>query len=264
MHRLFLLCLGLGLFSSVGCMDNWHVRQSQLRTQQIYGQAKSLAQERDGLATQTAQYRQTSDQLKAQLNVANERINNLQSANSKMEQRLAGFYDNLGNQSPLSAEATKRFQELASRFPELDFDPQTGVSRFPSDLLFSSGSDELKPNAQKVLGEFAALMNRPEASQFNILIAGHTDNRPIAKQSTRSKHPTNWHLSTNRANSVLLALKKRGLAESRMGASGYADQKPIASNATETGRSRNRRVEIFVLAADAVVAEWWTPELRRQ
>jgi chemotaxis protein MotB len=120
----------------------------------------------------------------------------------------------------------------------------------------SSGSAQINRNAAPLLEEFASIMNVEDASRLKILVVGHTDDKQIVKRSTANRHPTNWHLSTNRANSVLLALNKYGINEARMGAAGYSMYQPVAPNTDEHARTLNRRVEIYVLAPDAVVAGW--------
>ena len=57
-------------------------------------------------------------------------------------------------------------------------------------------------------------------------------------------------------NAVVVALAQNGVKESRMGAAGYSMFQPTVANKDETSRRKNRRVEIFVLAPDAVVAGW--------
>ena len=76
-----------------------------------------------------------------------------------------------------------------------------------------------------------------------VQILGHTDNQPI--RSVR--FPSNWHLSQERAQSVMQLLIKMGLVKNRLSAEGRADAEPIASNSTPEGRARNRRVEIVVI-----------------
>jgi chemotaxis protein MotB len=76
-----------------------------------------------------------------------------------------------------------------------------------------------------------------------VRVEGNTDNVPI---STAEFH-SNWDLSTSRADAVLEFLLAHGVAPNRLSATGYADQRPIATNATADGRSLNRRVELVVL-----------------
>jgi chemotaxis protein MotB len=58
----------------------------------------------------------------------------------------------------------------------------------------------------------------------------------------------------HRATAVVHALANKGIAENRMGATGYSMYQPVAPNSNDSNRQKNRRVEIFILAADAPVA----------
>jgi len=243
------------------------LRQSQLRARQLYDKNKSLATQRSeaqrmvqALAAEKERLAQEASKLHSSLNIANQRLDNLNNEGSQLRQRYVSL---LNSKSPLSDEATHRFQELANRFPAFDFDPQTGVSKFKSDILFDSGSAELKSGAIPVLKEFAQILDQGDAQLLNVLIVGHTDDRPIGKPATRAKHPTNGHLSTNRAHAVRLALARFGVVDARMGAAGYGEHQPLVPNTDEASRAKNRRVEIFVLAPDAVVAGWDPATSRR-
>lgn len=246
-------CL-LGLFTAplTGCMHKGYVpstthRQSQYRSQQLWGQNKSMSQS-------MAQLQQQNDQLRGNLDIANKRIDNLNAERAQMAER----FKNTGRSNPMSGDANARFKDLARKYPGIEFDENTGVAKLDSDLLFDSGSDTVAKKAEPLLRDLAKTLNQGDTKQLRIQVAGHTDDRPIAKASTKSRHPTNWHLSTNRANSVLLELKKFGIDERRMRSSGSGDKEPIASNKDTASRAKNRRVEIYVLAPDAsdVAGAW--------
>jgi|TARA_R110000868_G_scaffold411781_1_gene710207 chemotaxis protein MotB len=234
------------------------------RSQQLYDQNSELAMQRDqfqqsanALQHERDQLAMRAQSLESNLNIANKRLDNLNAERSEMQQRYVSLMKKAkGQPSPLDGEATRRFQELADKYPDFEFDPITGVSKFHSDILFSSGSDNLKPAAQEILNQFAAIMNDGNAKRLNVLVVGHTDDKPISKASTQRQHRTNWHLSTNRANSVVLTLSKFGVKQERMGAAGYSMFQPVVPNQNDSARQKNRRVEIFVLAPDAVVAGW--------
>jgi chemotaxis protein MotB len=247
------------------------LRQSQLRAAQFYQQnkvlaferdqasqlAQALAAEKDALAMRAGELQQQIASLQNDLAIAHGRAENFSSERGQLQQKLVSALNQLQNQpSPLSSDATRRFEELAQKYPEFEFDPATGVSKFHSDILFDSGSDELKQRGGALLQEFAQILNQGEARRLNILVVGHTDDQRIARSSTAQRHPTNWHLSTNRANSVILSLSKSGIAQNRMGAAGYSMYQPVVPNTDAKSRQQNRRVEIFVLAPDAVVAGW--------
>ena len=109
------------------------------------------------------------------------------------------------------------------------------------DVVFDSGSATLKPEAAPLLAKISALVN-VDASH-PISVGGHTDDVPIAT----GRFPSNWELSAARAAGVARFLTGHGVAATRLEATGVADQRPIATNTTEEGRSRNRRVEIALL-----------------
>jgi chemotaxis protein MotB len=111
------------------------------------------------------------------------------------------------------------------------------------DLLFASGQAALSGRSTSLLGEIAQLLDL--AGGHPIDVEGNTDNVPI-----HGPYPSNWELSTARASTVVRFLVGRGVAPSRLTATGYADQHPIASDATAAGRARNRRVEIVLKRVD--------------
>ena len=256
-----ILCL-LALLSlpSTGCYmfgmaPRTSLRQSQYRTNQLYGQNKVMSQDADGQRRMLAQMQQQNDQLRGNLDIANKRIDNLNSERSQ----LADRYKNMSNNNPLTPEANARFRKLVEKYRDkgIEFDENSGVAKLDSDLLFESGSDEVLQQADALLNDIARLMNDADTRALRVQIVGHTDDRPIVKQTTKAKHPTNWHLSTNRANSVLLALKKHGVDERRMRSAGANMFEGVADNKDPKARSKNRRVEIFLLAPDAKdVAAW--------
>ncbi len=243
---------------------NAQVRQSMYRSQQLYNQGMDLAMQRDQIQQSANALQHERDQLamraqtlESNLNIANKRLDNLNAERSEMQQRYVSLMKTAkGQPSPLDGEATRRFQELAEKYPDFEFDPHTGVSKFHSDILFDSGSDVLKSSAKEILDQFAAIMNDGNAKRLNVLVVGHTDDKPISKATTQRQHRTNWHLSTNRANSVVLSLSKFGVQQGRMGSAGYSMYQPVTPNENDSARQQNRRVEIFVLAPDAVVAGW--------
>ncbi|MAT14589.1 MAG: flagellar motor protein MotB [Planctomyces sp.] len=251
---------------TVGCntVPQQQLRLSQLRNRQLYQQNQALAsqsaqasQMAQSLSVEKQQLEQQLASMDSQLQTANSRLGNLNAERTQLHDQYVSMLKRAQNgESPLSDATSRRFQELAEKYKDFEFDPHTGVSKFHSDILFDSGSDQLKKDASPLLAEFAAIMNDGDARDLNILVVGHTDDKNIVRSATKAHHPTNWHLSTNRANAVVLALSKGGVKETRMGAAGYSKFQPVADNLDESARSKNRRVEIFVLAPDAIVAGW--------
>lgn len=254
--RKIVICLGLT--SLLGCHSYapaWQMRQAQLRTYEMYHARQQLSgqlAESQQMASQLAQEKQQAEQ---NLAIANERLRNLAQERTDLHNQVKHLLTTLpAPNNPLSGSANSRFEDLARRYPEFEFDPATGVSKFNGDLLFSTGSDAIQPHGTGILQEFAAIMNSGDAQQFNILVVGHTDDQPVVKPATKARHETNWDLSAHRATAVVKALAKFGISEPRMGLAGYSRHQPKVANTSDGARQQNRRVEIFILAPDAAVA----------
>lgn len=220
-------------------------------------QAAQLYQQNQALASANWQSTMAAQQLQQALSAANQRLDNLRAERSQLQQRYIALLERQhGRRSPLSPEATERFKMLQQKYPQFEFDPNTGVSRFANEILFASGSSEIRDEGRKILRDFAAIMNDGDASKLNILVVGHTDDRPIGHDYVRAHHPTNWNLSTDRSDAVVLELSRDGMRDTRMGAAGYSMYQPVVENKDASSRQKNRRVEIFVLAPDALIAGW--------
>lgn len=209
-------------------------------------QAAELQLEQQRLAQEKAEFQE-------RLDVASQRLGNLENEREALKGKIFNLTKNI--QNPLPDSATRRFQDLERRFPGFSFDPDTGVSKFSSDIVFDSGSANVKSGAAPILSEFAKIMNEGEARRLSILVVGHTDDQRISAR-TAKLHPSNWDLSAHRAISVVKTLETRGLKPSRMGVSGYSMYQPVAPNTDTKNRGQNRRVEIYVLAPEAAIAGW--------
>jgi OOP family OmpA-OmpF porin len=101
-------------------------------------------------------------------------------------------------------------------------------------INFDTGKSAIKPESQKIVDQIAALMKGHV--ELKLSIEGHTDN-----VGTPASNKT---LSEQRAKTVLDAVVQQGIAADRMASVGWGQDKPVADNRTEDGRSKNRRVEI--------------------
>jgi chemotaxis protein MotB len=108
-------------------------------------------------------------------------------------------------------------------------------------VLFDSGRADLKAAGVPLLAHVANLLVI-DREQHPIQVEGHTDDVPIST----SRFQSNWELSTARSTEVVRYMIDRGVPTDRLGASGYADIHPLASNGTDGGRARNRRVEVVL------------------
>ena len=116
---------------------------------------------------------------------------------------------------------------------------------FESGILFATNSSTLNADSRESLSKFAnSLKNNPDT---DVKIYGHTD-------STGSDAINN-PLSEKRAESVYNYLLSMGVSGSRIDSQGFGSTQPIADNSTPTGRSRNRRVEVFILPNAKMIQE---------
>lgn len=109
-------------------------------------------------------------------------------------------------------------------------------------LLFGLGQAVLEPQATPLLADVAQLLTANGLAN-PVRVEGNTDSTPIRTLQFRS----NWELSAARASAVLSFLLTHGVQPRRLSLAGYADQRPLTTNATAAGRARNRRVDIVVL-----------------
>ncbi len=117
------------------------------------------------------------------------------------------------------------------------------------EILFDSGSAEIKPEGQEVLRRVGRILKQQRDK--GIVIEGHTDNVPISG-ALAERFPTNWELSTARATSVVRFLQDEvGIAPERLSAVGYGPYRPVAPNDTPEGRAKNRRIEIKLVPLEA-------------
>lgn len=117
--------------------------------------------------------------------------------------------------------------------------------------LFAKGRVTMTPAGTTLVKRIGVALRkfRPQSVE----VAGHTDSTPV-KYDSRRPFKDNGELSQARAENAGKALVKGGLGADRVRAVGYADARPIATNDTEEGRSKNRRVEIVVTQSPEPIA----------
>jgi chemotaxis protein MotB len=230
----------------------------------------ALKLDRDGLAEQLGKAQQEASTARAEAESYKNQLasvmgqgGNLTGLVTNLQQQLANMqasYDDLnrkyneavkfaGSGSPLPPALTNELNAFAAANPDLvEFDSARGIVKFKSDVTFALGEATLQPKARDVITRFASILNSSAASSYELLIAGHTDNTRVSNPRTISAgHKDNWFLSSHRAITVAQELMGQGTNPQRIGVVGYADQRPIASNASTSGQAQNRRVEVLIL-----------------
>lgn len=257
-------CL-VGASGCVVSLDDYRNLQAQNRSMSASKEAmaQSLMDARmanDTFRTRTTSIERelaTSSELAANLRRENELLEQLRTtAESAMEdmarKQTFGDIAITGPKLPESLHAAlKRFAD--ENPSSVVYDSSRGSVKWKSDLLFAVASDVVKATSMASLSAFANIIKSSAGAEFEAIVVGHTDATPIVQASTKAKHPTNWHLSAHRAISVAFVLVKNGYPAQRIGVMGMGEYRPIADNATPSGASQNRRVEIYLMPKGAIM-----------
>jgi chemotaxis protein MotB len=121
--------------------------------------------------------------------------------------------------------------------------------RFQSELFFASGSAELGPEGREQLARVAQSLlaiadEIPPDLPWVLQVEGHTDRRPIRTP----EFPSNWQLSTARAQAIVDFLIQTGVPPRRLSPAGYAEHHPVDDRDTPAALRTNRRIEIRLTA----------------
>jgi chemotaxis protein MotB len=260
--------LGLAALTATlsGCVSAESYNAMKLQRDQAIDQLSQAESDDRAARSQADAYKAQLDSIAnsgntkdAMMQNESQQLADLQAQNAAITQK----YEDLLNRPPqvvqlegeraLPADLSNALTDFANANPDMvTFDPARGVVKFKSDVTFASGSTDLNDRADETLQRFAEILNSPAAIGYELMVAGHTDNRRITRQATiDAGNFDNWYLSAHRAISVAAELVKNGVSKTRLGVAGYADQQPIASNSTESGRAQNRRVEVVILPTHA-------------
>ncbi len=204
-------CLGLcGLLTATGCGDKEQIAMLEDENRGLYANLELLRSEMDSAKQQRD--RCETDLLAMQQN------------NNDLRTRLAGM--------PPQVDLPGQWQAV----------PGGAMIAIPGNVLFSSGKVKLKRDSKSVMSRIASEIQSNFPSK-DIYVFGHTDTDPIKK----SKWQDYRQLSSERALAVVRHLQSQGVSPSRLVACGCGEHRPATSNKSSSGKSKNRRVEIFAV-----------------
>ena len=192
---------------------------------------QSLQAALDKCLTSTSQGNVNISKLVDEINASNKYIQQLVNSKNKSDS--------------LNMVLTNNLTRSLSREEMQDVDVQVlkGVVyiSLSDNMLYKSGSYEISDKANETLAKIAKIIT--DYKDFEVLIEGNTDNVPISKPNIRN----NWDLSALRASSVVQALQTSfGVDPKRLTAGGRGEYNPVASNATDDGKTKNRRTQIII------------------
>ena len=243
-------------FATTGCVSSEKYAAQKMAYDAQVEQLTSAQRDASTARAEAEAYKNQLAMLGANGGSKDAMLINLQQQNSDLQRQLEELnrqYDavvnKVGTVAVLPQALTNVLEQFAQQYPELvDFDSAKGIVKFKSDVTFATGSAEVTANARQAVQRFAQILNSAEARGYELMVVGHTDNTRVSNPATiKAGHLDNWYLSAHRAISVGTELQRSNVSSQRIAVTGYADQRPIASNASEGGKSQNRRVEVLIL-----------------
>jgi chemotaxis protein MotB len=230
----------------------------QLNLSQLKNQLQSTEQQRNAAQQEATAKGTTIDQLNQQIAALREQLAQIATALDASEAKGKQQQLQIANlgQKLNQALATK-IEELAKYRSEFFGRLRTILANrqdirvvgdrfvFQSDVLFDTASAELTPSARQQLIPVAQALKQisteiPSNIDWVLRVDGHTDKRPI----NTPQYPSNWELSSARAQSVVRFLIDQGIPPNRLVAAGFGEYSPIDTGNTEEAYRKNRRIEL--------------------
>ncbi len=206
--------------------DNQHLQtllaQSQQQSRIYEDQARALQQQLKGVTDQLAKVREEKSDVRGGTLASGPRPKASITANSSLQRNLPTFN---------------------MRGVEVRYDGDVVRVELPGGQLFDTGGAKLRPDGARIVEEVANELSRAYPEQI-IGVEGHTDPDPVLHSN---QFASNHALSTARAMAVYDHLTTRSrLRPGQLFVVGHGPNHPVVSNATPTGKERNRRVELVV------------------
>lgn len=226
------------------------------QVKKLTGDLEGVTGERDRLVESK---RILADSLKSTADAKNQKIAELSQQISDLEKENAKLKDDIANTRKAKEEEVQKtsrtYEEMLDKMKNEISKGQVTISELKGKLtvnmlnaiLFDSGKAEVKPEGLEVLQKVIDILKTVKDKA--IRIEGHTDNVQIIGELTR-RYPTNWELSAARAINVTRYLQQQGIDPALLAAVAYGEYKPVASNDTEEGKAKNRRIEIILVPKD--------------
>ncbi len=246
------LCLGGCVLTSTYEAEVARVRALEKSVASERAERTALERRLSDLSKERESLELTSSSLEQQRTELMERNEDLRVAGQQLEQRLE-------EERIAREQAAAQVQSLSGTYQslvdELENEVQSGrieIQRLQGRLqvraldriLFASGSAEITQEGENVLTRVAKqILKLPDQS---VRVEGHTDNVPIST----ALFPSNWELSAARAARVVRAFEAAGVPSDRLEAVGFGPNRPLESNDSGKGRSRNRRIEIVLVPVE--------------
>lgn len=245
--------LVLGAILAVGCGYSQEEWDQKLReNESINNQLKAQQQAHKKCSADYGAALQEVDELKRKLLERGVNLDNLAQSLEEQHRALDEYrrrHEQLEAIGARYAALRQKLEGLTKLGLKVEVRDNRMMIALPGDVLFASGQAALSKEGMQILTAVADVVSGDEQlSAREFQAAGHTDSEPLKGGAFKD----NWGLSAMRARAVVVFLvtpraeSGGGLDPARWSAAGYGATDPIANNATEAGRAKNRRVELVV------------------
>jgi chemotaxis protein MotB len=224
---------GLGIYAWTLVSEKRQLKNDVAQLEQVRDEAQvrvaQLVEQNGQEQARVAQADSEREQLRTALAAANTQLEQLSAVSQATREQLSEF----------QALRTKFQRMIDSGALDISFRRGRMIVEMPAAVLFDSGSAELSAAGKETVVQVAKVLRNVPKHRF--LVGGHTDNVPAVKQ-----YKSNWELSAARAVRVTETLTSHGMSSKRLVIAGYSEHDPVASNSSEAGRRKNRRIEIIL------------------
>jgi chemotaxis protein MotB len=189
--------------------------------------------------------------LESTIAAAQEENDRLKAEAAKLQQNLNMSAEEIAQLSEKIKKGNQQLDQLKAAITEAfpNYDGITVEERngklyisMANAILFESGEAKIAKESKEVIVALADVFKKNTG--LYVSVEGHTDNEPIKVR--KDQYKDNWQLSVARSLAVVRELQAAGVDPNTLTASGKGDTAPIADNATEEGRDKNRRTEFVV------------------
>src|SRR5579871_2228278 len=145
--------------------------QNRALTEQNHAQTVEIANLKEHNRQIEDKLIQSEEQLALEdqkLGTDQKRLANYQNERNRLRDQFASY-----SHVKIPPEVSAQLADLSRKHPSLQFDPQTGVAKLDSDVVFDSGSADLKPQADVLLSDLADVLQSPEAKDMRLMVVGH-------------------------------------------------------------------------------------------
>ncbi len=235
----------LALLLMAGCVSKGTYQTKAKEAESLTARNDSLQTQVQNLTAEVAVLKKDKEMTRMEKDALQAKVSELQAKINELSQKA--------EKAEQLEKTTQTYQDLTKKLEKEIQEGQVQITEMKNRLtmtmvdkiLFPSGSAQISKDGKRVLDKVVTILK--DIKDKRIQVEGHTDNVRIVSSLVK-KYPTNWELSTARATEVVRYLQESGdINPKLLSATGYSEYQPVASNDTEEGKHKNRRIEIVLL-----------------